>query len=152
MKKAIPFGYCHCGCGKKTRISPQNNTANKLVKGRPFLYLYGHHAFGNKHAAGNKVSHQRTQEAKPEPQFVEVNGEQCVRIPLTMGKWALVSRTSYPKVKDQVWLYSQGCACRVKPNGSKERMHRVIAGFPKGKVKHRNDDMLDNRDGNLRVR
>ena len=147
----IPFGYCHCGCGKKTRICAKNNARRKHVKGKPFLYVYGHHAFRNKHAVGNKVAHGHAQGARPETQFVEIDGEQCVRIPLTMGKWALVSLSSYWKVRDQVWFYSQGCACRYLNNGSKERMHRVIAGFPKERwIKHRNDDLLDNRDGNLK--
>jgi hypothetical protein len=144
MKKAIPFGYCHCGCGKKTKPARSSRTATGAIMGQPQRYLFNHQA------RGNKIIHRHAQKAKPKPQFVEVDGEPCVRIPLTMGKWALVSLASYPKVKEHVWLYSQGCACRWKRNGSKERMHRVIAGFPEGKkVKHRNGDLLDNRDGNL---
>jgi hypothetical protein len=39
---AIPYGYCHCGCGEKTRISPRTTTRSGHVKGQPFKYLLGH--------------------------------------------------------------------------------------------------------------
>lgn len=31
----IPYGYCHCGCGQKTRISDKNITRLGWVKGQP---------------------------------------------------------------------------------------------------------------------
>lgn len=39
----IPYGYCHCGCGKKTKISPKTCTSKGWVKGKPRNYLHGHH-------------------------------------------------------------------------------------------------------------
>jgi hypothetical protein len=41
-QKEIPYGYCHCGCGKKTNIISKNNIKQKLVKGQPFKYLQNH--------------------------------------------------------------------------------------------------------------
>ena len=38
----IPYGYCQCGCGQKTRIS--QGTVNRLnwKKGEPIRYILGH--------------------------------------------------------------------------------------------------------------
>ena len=38
----IPYGYCHCGCGEKTRLSPRNHTKRGYVKGEPYKYIAGH--------------------------------------------------------------------------------------------------------------
>lgn len=38
----IPYGYCHCGCGQKTNISPKNHTKRGYVKGEPFPFIAGH--------------------------------------------------------------------------------------------------------------
>lgn len=41
-KEEIPFGYCHCGCGRKTVLATKNATKKGWVKGEPLLYLHGH--------------------------------------------------------------------------------------------------------------
>lgn len=38
----IPYGYCQCGCGRKTNIAPRNNTSKGWVEGEPLLYLRWH--------------------------------------------------------------------------------------------------------------
>jgi hypothetical protein len=38
----IPYGYCHCGCGQKTKIAKQTDTKNERVKGEPNRYIIGH--------------------------------------------------------------------------------------------------------------
>lgn len=38
----IPYGYCHCGCGQKTRISPKNDSRSGWVKGEPLSLIRGH--------------------------------------------------------------------------------------------------------------
>jgi hypothetical protein len=46
----IPYGYCHCGCGNKTKISPKTCTSKGWVKGEPRKYLQGHQAkSGDRH-------------------------------------------------------------------------------------------------------
>lgn len=42
----IPYGYCHCGCGEKTRIIAQNDPRHGHVKGEPMRYLKAHHHRG----------------------------------------------------------------------------------------------------------
>lgn len=38
----IPYGYCHCGCGAKTRLAPANDPRHGHVKGQPVRFLKGH--------------------------------------------------------------------------------------------------------------
>lgn len=38
----IPYGYCYCGCGQKTKIATRSNTRDGKVKGHPLKYLQGH--------------------------------------------------------------------------------------------------------------
>jgi len=36
------FGYCECGCGGKTKISPKTDRRAKWVKGEPLRFIHGH--------------------------------------------------------------------------------------------------------------
>jgi len=38
-----PRGYCHCGCGQRTKIARQTDARRGHVKGEPLRYLKGHH-------------------------------------------------------------------------------------------------------------
>lgn len=38
----IPYGYCHCGCGNKTKLSDVNNAPRGLIKGQPYKFIRGH--------------------------------------------------------------------------------------------------------------
>lgn len=38
----IPYGYCHCGCGQKTRIAERNHTKLGFIKGEPIRFCKGH--------------------------------------------------------------------------------------------------------------
>lgn len=38
----IPYGYCECGCGRRTNIAHQTDTARGYVKGEPFRFVTGH--------------------------------------------------------------------------------------------------------------
>lgn len=42
-QNTIPFGYCHCGCGQKTKIARQTWAPSGWVKGHPLKYIYMHH-------------------------------------------------------------------------------------------------------------
>lgn len=37
-----PYGFCRCGCGQKTKISPETNNAKGWKKGEPRRFLSGH--------------------------------------------------------------------------------------------------------------
>lgn len=38
----IPYGYCHCGCGQKTKIADSNDKRYGWIKGQPRRFLRGH--------------------------------------------------------------------------------------------------------------
>lgn len=38
----IPYGYCHCGCGRKTKIATRNHYRLGVLKGEPFRYVRHH--------------------------------------------------------------------------------------------------------------
>lgn len=38
----IPYGYCHCGCGQKTVVSPRTSRHHGFVRGEPRRYVKGH--------------------------------------------------------------------------------------------------------------
>lgn len=39
----IEYGYCHCGCGRKTNLATKKITKKGIVKGQPRKFLHGHH-------------------------------------------------------------------------------------------------------------
>jgi len=40
-------GFCHCGCGQKTNISPETDASKGWVKGQPLRFIFGHQARGH---------------------------------------------------------------------------------------------------------
>jgi len=38
----IPYGYCHCGCGQKTRIAPYSRKECGWIIGQPIKFIRGH--------------------------------------------------------------------------------------------------------------
>lgn len=41
----IPYGFCHCGCGEKTKLNPFTARKEGRIKGEPRRYIFGHHAY-----------------------------------------------------------------------------------------------------------
>ena len=46
----IPTGFCQCGCGQKTKISPRNVARSGWVKGKPRRFLRGHNPLDSANA------------------------------------------------------------------------------------------------------
>jgi hypothetical protein len=44
MMDKVPYGFCQCGCGVRTKIAVQTSTRDGYVKGEPRLFLHGHWA------------------------------------------------------------------------------------------------------------
>jgi HNH endonuclease len=38
----VPYGFCRCGCGQRTRLAPRNDASKGWVKGKPLSVIYGH--------------------------------------------------------------------------------------------------------------
>lgn len=45
--KNTPYGYCHCGCGEKTKIAPNSVARDGWIKGEPRRFLRGHQGAGS---------------------------------------------------------------------------------------------------------
>lgn len=39
----IPYGFCHCGCGEKTKLASRTAPVWGWVKGKPLRYIRFHH-------------------------------------------------------------------------------------------------------------
>ncbi len=42
MPDSIPYGYCQCGCGERTKLHPNNDFKRGYVKGEPRQFLAKH--------------------------------------------------------------------------------------------------------------
>lgn len=42
----IPYGYCHCGCGQKTKIAKDNHAKYGWVSGEPYKFIRNHRGKG----------------------------------------------------------------------------------------------------------
>jgi len=40
----VTGGFCACGCGQRTKLATNTNTAKGYVKGQPMKWVYGHNA------------------------------------------------------------------------------------------------------------
>jgi len=38
----IPYGYCQCGCGQKTKLASETHLSKGITKGKPNRYIFGH--------------------------------------------------------------------------------------------------------------
>lgn len=38
----IPYGCCHCGCGRQTPLAPRTELCRKRLAGEPIRYIRGH--------------------------------------------------------------------------------------------------------------
>lgn len=56
----IPYGYCHCGCGKKTKIANKTETRRHHVKDRPQQFVLGHTLVENRSKSLDKQLAART--------------------------------------------------------------------------------------------
>lgn len=148
VKDAVPYGYCHCGCGQKTRIIKRSDASRGLVKGEPARFVSSHHYWP----------------AVDLPEITVSDG--VASIPLQSTKYpgmvALVDEADIELVRNLRWnphRHRSGtfyaCAHTRRGKGKRERfwLHRLILGVTDAKVQvdHVRHDGLDCRRSNLRV-
>ena len=144
----IPYGYCHCGCGEKTRLAKQSNSKLSYRNGEPFMFLPTHHLRYKPNL----------EDAVP----FKINGVYCRLIPLTQGLHAIVDASDYEWLMQWKWL-AQKNSCSKKfyaqrtdwRNGKRVciAMHRLVLGLAEDDplfADHINRVSLDNRRKNLR--
>lgn len=41
-RSRVPAGFCHCGCGERTKLAPHNHRRDGWVRGEPLKFVFGH--------------------------------------------------------------------------------------------------------------
>ena len=143
----IPFGYCHCGCGERTKLARQR--IRNLYAGFPLLYINGHNAI-------------KRPVIECEPPFF-LNGSACRWLQASKGYFAIVDADKYEELMQWRWFGHHQKACDkvylMRHGGTKNGvrsplvlLHRYLLSAPPDKtVDHINGNSLDNRLSNLRI-
>lgn len=133
----IPYGYCQCGCGQKTRIAPKTDRQRGWVRGEPIAQIRFHFA-----------------RPKEDCSVGPVVLPGCVVIPLTKGYYAIVDEADAERVLAHSWcavekdrvVYAQS-----RVSGVLVFLHNFLVEAPTGQlIDHENSDGLDCRRANLR--
>lgn len=138
----IPYGMCHCGCGRKTSLSTATRKSKGRFKGKPNRFINGHHS--------------TSQVAYELPEIFYVEGEPCRRLPLGKGLYAIVDAKVYEWLAKWKWhSIPGGYAVRYGREllGEKRAIFMHCEVFdPSGKsiADHKNQNKRDNRRSNLR--
>lgn len=133
---AVPYGYCHCGCGQETKPHDKSEAARGFVKGEPRKFVFGHH-----HRIPTNEYHQHG-----DTTFVY----------MTTGKHAgmgfVVDTEDVERIRGTQWtIHGRPDALYVR-NGRVGRLHRFLMGATDHyDVDHVNGNGLDNRKSNLRI-
>lgn len=148
----VPYGYCHCGCGRQTQLAPTTKSAWRQVKGMPYRYVGGHNA-----------RHPRI-DSDSLGQF-KIDGQACRLLPLTRGLFAIIDADRYSEDSRYNWNARWSVGSRsyyavrnmraADGRRTSEFLHRRIMGVsledPR-RVDHKEPiATLDNRRANLRI-
>ncbi len=138
----IPYGHCHCGCGRRTTIARQSETRSGYVRGKPKRFCMGH---------GGKIS-------RVNPPFGLLDGKKVAYIALTRGQVTIVDREDYKKLAQYSWTahyikVTNTYYAVTRLHGVTVPMQRMLFKLETGDPRlgeHRNGNSLDNRKSNLR--
>lgn len=108
----IPYGYCHCGCGRKTTIASRNRARRGQIKGQPIKYISGHGKRKHPHVAPSNPSglcQCGCGQPVPAPKFPSrqrrfIDGHQNQSRPPVERFWEKVDRRG----PDDCWLWQAG--------------------------------------------
>lgn len=134
----IPYGYCHCGCGEKTKLITQSNRRLGFIRGEPSRFLFNHSS------------------RKKRTVVVQPADTSICYIGLTQGQHVTVDAFIYDWLVQWIWRAywnpsSQGYYACCTYNGKTIWMHRVITNAPEGVIiDHEDRNGLNNRGSNLR--
>lgn len=137
---SIPFGYCRCGCGRKTNIIRNSHAAKGHVKGQPRSFIRGHQGRQNNGA----LIIRETNTIVLTLEDRQGNDYHCF---IDIADYPLIAkyRWSVSKHKRGRTFYAQS-----RTFGQKfVRMHNILRPDLK-MVDHKDRNGLNNRQSNLR--
>lgn len=136
----VPYGFCHCGCGKKTTVATRNRARTGIVNGQPMNFIVGHKP--------------RVKMADLDAKPFKIDGAYCRLIPLTRGQFAIVDADDYEWLMSVPWqAQPMGTGARgfYASHRNRIKIHNVLLPCGEGQeVDHINRCGLDNRRANLR--
>jgi hypothetical protein len=115
----IPYGYCHCGCNKKTKLITHTRTSEGLVRGQPFRFIKGHN--GRNNPAQTEAANKASVRSHKENAIVN-NLEKAYEVDVRTGCW--------------IWkrsLTAKGYG-KLFVNGKSVTAHKYIYELHKGSV------------------
>jgi len=122
------YGYCNCGCGKKTEIAIHNSKRDSLIKGEPQRFIFNHDKRGKKlnvaenngmwkgNLVGYFALHEWMIKRKLKPKFCEL----CQTQP--PYDLANISEEYRRDIEDFEWLCRR---CHMEKDG---RLEKLIMG------------------------
>src|SRR3990167_3202715 len=143
--KEIQYGYCHCGCGRKTKIAERNYWSTGTISGEPYKYIRGHthlRTAGPEVAEGYKWCG-RCKEVKPIDEFfkhpTEPDGFQS-HCKLCMQKYHSVYLKTH---REKEKLYNVRTNLKRKFNLTYEQYKEILDSQDgKCSICHEEDDMI----------
>lgn len=147
---AVPYGFCHCGCGSKASICKMTSKEYNVIAGFPNRFIQGH----------QRRIRPVIESAVP----FKIEDVYCRLIPLGDGYYAIVDAADYEWLMQWKWYKAWSSTTKSyyvlrtaeRVNRKRNRplsMHRQIMGLGFGddpQIDHKNNITLDNRRKNLR--
>src|ERR1700729_3697279 len=85
----IPYGYCHCACGERTRFAIQTKPSVGQIKGMPLRFIMGHNG--------------RKRPVLEDAQPFKIQDVYCRLISLSRGMFAIVNASDYEWLMQWKW-------------------------------------------------
>lgn len=120
LDTSIPFGFCQCGCGKKTSISPQSSTRQGVKKGFPVHYVRGHQPIRR----GFKQSAAHIAKRCKQRVFIEERiSKKCSKCHLVKLSQEFGTRNSKPTIGGIVYVYLRSHCKECERKSGTKRYH-----------------------------
>jgi hypothetical protein len=137
----IPYGICHCGCGKPTKIPTCTHVKANRYAGRPLTFLNGH--------SRALYAHMRAVERRNPPRYAMFKGKIRVFISSSQNKEIIFDVESIPLIEGRVFSLAGDGYAICRENGKVIQAHKLIGG-PDAKD-HIDGNILNNCIDNIRI-